>query len=340
MNSLIFASILTKPRLMLRLLAKVGLNGFFFCLIGVIFLAYYFPTIGLHQSPWHLPQIAEYGVSVIFFFYGLKLSPQKLKSGLTNWKLHILIQTATFGLFPLLILSLQYLLGVDKTSLFWIGIFYLAVLPSTVSSSVVMVAIAKGNLPAAIFNASISSIIGIFITPLWMSGLLEQQDANFDLFPVILRLCFEVLLPVIVGYVLHSQLGKWAERYNHLLRLFDQTIILLIVYTSFCESFAGGMFEGQSIRDLSILGVEMISFFFLIFGLLYLLSSWLGFSYEDRVTVLFCGSKKSLVQGAVMGKVLFPNPVSLGVVLLPLMMYHALQLLAGSIIAQQWGSKH
>ena len=340
MNSLIFASILTKPRLMLRLLAKVGLNGFFFCLIGVIFLAYYFPTIGLHQSPWHLPQIAEYGVSIIFFFYGLKLSPQKLKSGLTNWKLHILIQTATFGLFPLLILSLQYLLGVDKTSLFWIGIFYLAVLPSTVSSSVVMVAIAKGNLPAAIFNASISSIIGIFITPLWMSGLLEQQDANFELFPVILRLCFEVLLPVIVGYVLHSQLGKWAERYNHLLRLFDQTIILLIVYTSFCESFAGGMFEGQSMRDLSILGAEMLAFFFLVFGLLYLLSSWLGFSYEDRVTVLFCGSKKSLVQGAVMGKVLFPNPVSLGVVLLPLMMYHALQLLAGSIIAQQWGSKH
>lgn len=325
---------------MLKLLAKVGLNGFFFCLIGVIFLAYYFPTIGLHQSPWHLPQIAEYGVSVIFFFYGLKLSPQKLKSGLTNWKLHILIQTATFGVFPLLILCLQYFLDVDKTSLFWIGIFYLAVLPSTVSSSVVMVAIAKGNLPAAIFNASISSIIGIFITPLWMSGLLEQQDANFDLLPVILRLCFEVLLPVIVGYVLHSQLSKWAERYNHLLRLFDQTIILLIVYTSFCESFAGGMFEGQSVRDLSILGVEMLSFFFLIFGLLYLLSSWLGFSYEDRVTVIFCGSKKSLVQGAVMGKVLFPNPVSLGVVLLPLMMYHALQLLAGSIIAQQWGSKH
>lgn len=340
MNSLIFASILTKPRLMLRLLAKVGLNGFFFCLIGVIFLAYYFPTIGLHESPWHLPQIAEYGVSIIFFFYGLKLSPQKLKSGLTNWKLHILIQTATFGLFPLLILSLQNLLGVDKTSLFWIGIFYLAVLPSTVSSSVVMVAIAKGNLPAAIFNASISSIIGIFITPLWMSGLLEQQDANFELFPVILRLCFEVLLPVIVGYVLHSQLGKWAERYNHVLRLFDQTIILLIVYTSFCESFAGGMFEGQSMRDLSILGAEMLAFFFLVFGLLYLLSSWLGFSYEDRVTVLFCGSKKSLVQGAVMGKVLFPNPVALGVVLLPLMMYHALQLLAGSIIAQQWGSKH
>ncbi|MDF7816110.1 bile acid:sodium symporter [Runella sp. MFBS21] len=325
---------------MLKLLAKVGLNGFFFCLIGVIFLAYYFPTIGLHQSPWHLPQIAEYGVSVIFFFYGLKLSPQKLKSGLTNWKLHILIQTATFGVFPLLILCLQYFLDVDKTSLFWIGIFYLAALPSTVSSSVVMVAIAKGNLPAAIFNASISSIIGIFITPLWMSGLLEQQDANFDLLPVILRLCFEVLLPVIVGYVLHSQLSKWAERYNHLLRLFDQTIILLIVYTSFCESFAGGMFEGQSIRDLSILGGEMLSFFFLIFGLLYALSSWLGFSYEDRVTVIFCGSKKSLVQGAVMGKVLFPNPVSLGVVLLPLMMYHALQLLAGSIIAQQWGSKH
>ncbi|HLT74062.1 MAG TPA: bile acid:sodium symporter, partial [Ohtaekwangia sp.] len=54
-----------------------------------------------------------------------------------------------------------------------------------------------------------------------------------------------------------------------------------------------------------------------------------------RITLIFCGSKKSLMQGAVMGQVLFPQTLSLGIILLPLMVYHALQLLVGSIIAQR-----
>lgn len=231
---------------MIQLLAKVGINGFFFCLIGMIGLAYLFPSFGTEQSPLHLPQIAEYGVSVIFFFYGLKLSPEKLKKGLSNWKLHLLIQLTTFVFFPLVIIGLGKVLPIDTSSLLWTGVFYLAALPSTVSSSVVMVAIAGGNLPAAIFNASISSIIGIFITPLWMSSVLEQQDANFDVTHVIIRLCLEVLLPVVLGFLLHKKMGKWTEKYNSALRLFDQSIILLIVYTSFCESFTGNMFSNHA----------------------------------------------------------------------------------------------
>ncbi|NBB19873.1 bile acid:sodium symporter [Runella sp. CRIBMP] len=324
---------------MIQLLAKVGINGFFFALLGMIVLAYFFPSFGTEQSPLHLPDIAEYGVSIIFFFYGLKLNPEKLKSGLSNWKLHLVIQLTTFVLFPFIILGIGKAFNLDTSSLKWLGIFYLATLPSTVSSSVVMVAIAGGNIPAAIFNASISSIIGIFITPLWMSRLLEKQDADFDISSIILRLCLEVLLPVILGFFLHKKWGKWTERYNGTLRIFDQVIILLIVYTSFCESFANNMFSDQSLGEIVALGFWMLLFFAVMFGIMFLVSRWFGFNRPDTITVLFCGSKKSLVQGAVMGKVLFPNAVTLGVVLLPLMIYHALQLLVGSMIAQQMGKK-
>lgn len=322
---------------MIQLLAKVGINGFFFCLIGMIVVAYFYPSLGTEQSILHLPQIAEYGVSLIFFFYGLKLNPEKLKAGLSNWRLHLAIQLTTFVLFPLMVLGVGHVFAMDTSSLIWIGVFYLAALPSTVSSSVVMVAIADGNLPAAIFNASISSIIGIFITPIWMSGLLQQQDANFDVSHVMIRLCVEVLLPVVLGYFLHKKLGKWAERYNNTLRMFDQGVILLIVYTSFCESFASNMFSSHSVAEIAQLGFWMLVFFLAVFGIMNLISHWFHFNRQDRITVLFCGSKKSLVQGAVMGKVLFPNPVVLGVVLLPLMIYHALQLMVGSMIAQKMG---
>jgi sodium/bile acid cotransporter 7 len=320
-------------------LSKVGLNGFFFCLIGAIFLAWLYPAIGTDSSPVPLGAIAEYGVSVIFFFYGLKLSPEKLKAGLTNWKMHLLIQASTFVLFPLIILATKYFFQGGSSPFLWMGAFYLAALPSTISSSVVMVSIAGGNMPAAIFNASISSIIGIFITPLWMSGLLEKTDASFDITHVILKLCLEVLLPVILGLLLNKKLGYWADKYKTQLRWFDQFTILLIVYTSFCESFAGNMFSGYSLLIIVGLGALMLLLFFLAFGIMSLVSKWLGFSRADRITVLFCGSKKSLVQGAVMGKVLFPDPLTLGVVLLPLMLYHALQLLAGSTIAQAMGQK-
>lgn len=318
-------------------LAKAGINGFFFLLLLSIFLAYFFPEWGKADSVIPFNDITYYGVSIIFFFYGVKLSPQNLRQGLSNWKLHLLIQGSTFIVFPAFILLLNETLGTEG-SLLWLGIFYLAALPSTVSSSVVMVSIAGGNLPAAIFNASVSSIIGIFITPLWMQMFLSTSGADFDLSSTFIQLILQVLFPVILGFALHQFLAGWAARYNPILKKFDQLIILLIVFTAFAESFAKKMFVGQSLFELIFLSAAMLLLFFFMLGVMYLLSGYLRFNRADRITVLFCGSKKSLVQGAVMGKILFPDPVVLGVVLLPLMVYHALQLVAGSAIAQRMAS--
>lgn len=314
-------------------LSRVGLNGFFLCLLLMVFLAWLFPSLGSEGSVIPLDHVTFYGVSVIFFFYGLRLSPDKLRTGLRSWRLHIVVQSTTFVLFPLLAMLIIHFFGAATEPL-WVGFFYLAALPSTVSSSVVMVSIAGGNMPAAIFNASISSIIGIFITPLWMSLYGHHAEGDIDLSSVVVKLCLQVLLPVIVGLLLHGKLGAWAEKYKVWLKNFDQLIILLIVFTAFSESFLNNMFAGFTSLQIVALGALMLLFFFAIALVTYSVASWLKFSREDRITILFCGSKKSLVQGAVMGRVLFPHPVVLGIILLPLMLYHALQLLSGSVIAQ------
>ena len=319
-------------------LRRVGLNNFFFLLVGMIFLAKYFPSWGTADSPLPLKFITGIGISVIFFFYGVKLSPQKLKEGLSNWKLHLVVQATTFLVFPLVVLLFYWLFG-DADSYLWLGTFYLAALPSTVSSSVVMVSIAGGNLPAAIFNASISSIVGIFITPIWMDFMLPEAAVAFDLTTTVIRLSFQILLPVTLGLLLHHRLIGFVNKNQLTLKNFDQAVILLIVFTAFAESFAEDMFAGHSTVKMLVLAVLMLGFFFMMLALMYGISQGLRFSREDTITVMFCGSKKSLVQGAVMGRVMFPDPVVFGIILLPLMVYHAIQLMAGSALAQKMGEQ-
>ncbi|MCY7352640.1 MAG: bile acid:sodium symporter [Cytophagaceae bacterium] len=316
------------------LAVRAGFDWFLLALIGMILLAYLWPEVGNQKGAFSLSALANYGVSIIFFFYGLRLNPEKLRAGLSNWRLHLVVHLTTFVVFPLMLLACRGLFNTEHSALLWLGTFYLAALPSTVSSSVVMVSIAGGNLPAAIFNASVSSLIGVFITPLWMGVVLSSGTAGaYDVWGVIGKLTLQVVVPVVLGIALHRWLGGFAERYRQALRYFDQTIILLIVYTSFCESFARQLFEGYSASDILLLGAGMSGLFFLVYGLVYLTSNLLGFNREDRITALFCGSKKSLVQGSVMAKVLFPAG-SVGVILLPIMLYHALQLIAASILAQ------
>ena len=301
----------------------------------MILLAYFLPQPGMIKEPVSLEEIANIGVSFIFFFYGLRLSVDKLKAGLANWKMHIIVQLTTFLFFPVIVLAFRPLFVNTDFELLWLGVFFLAALPSTVSSSVVMISIARGNIPAAIFNASISSLIGVVVTPLWVGLFIASATGNFDVTNIVLKLTLQVLLPVIIGISLNSRFGHIAEKYKKQLKYFDQAIILTIIYTSFCKSFSEHLFEGFSALELVGLASGMMALFFAVFFCVGLLSRFFGFSDEDRITVLFCGSKKSLVHGTVMSKVLFQHSTITGIILLPLMLYHALQLIAASIIAQR-----
>jgi solute carrier family 10 (sodium/bile acid cotransporter), member 7 len=319
-------------RLLIGTLARVGINGFLLSIMGAIFLAYLVPDFGssASQVPWKI--LTDLGIALVFFFYGVKLNPEQLKTGLSNWKLHVLIQACTFLFFPIIVIVLmQFVPWIEGD--FQKGISFLSVLPSTVSASVVMVSIARGNLPAAIFNASISSLIGVLITPIWMGWILEGSSIEMDFWVSFGELSLKVLLPVLLGLFFHQILFSKIEKYLSKLKYLDQTVILMIVFTSFAQSFSQEIFTPYSIFSLLKVGISMLGLFFMIWGLLEGLARIFGFEREDRITALFCGSKKSLVQGVVIGKIIFPDPAIFGLVLLPVMLYHIQQLIVGSILA-------
>lgn len=315
---------------------KIKIDGFVLSILATVVLAYFVPFFGTPNSPISIDSISHWGIALIFFFYGLKLSPDKLRAGLSNWKLHVLVQASTFVLFPLLVLLLKpFAPAAALYQQLWLGLFFMAALPSTVSSSVVMVSLAKGNVAAAIFNASISGIIGIAITPLWMGLFVDANSAAFDLTTVYTDLLLQILLPVGLGLLLQKFLGAWAMRYATALNYFDKSIILMIIYKSFATAFTDGLFESISWPLLGGLLVVVLLVFFIAYQLIQKTAKALGFSEADQITATFCGSKKSLVHGTVFSAVLFAKSPYLGLILLPIMMYHALQILIISFIAQK-----
>lgn len=315
------------------------IDKFVLAIIGIVFLAYLFPQWGSKESPIPLDIIGSLGISLIFFFYGLKLHPDKIKSGLKNWKLHVVVQLATFLLFPIVVLLFRPLASSEHTEMIWLAFLFLAALPSTVSSSVVMVSIANGNIPAAIFNASISGLIGIALTPLWMGMFLQQSTADFDLGVIYIKLLTEILVPVILGLLLQRFFGKYTTKYNKQLTLFDKTIILIIIYKSFSESFEEKVFTSVKLADLIFIFAADILLFFGVYYLIGFLAQKLKFNREDQITAKFCGTKKSLVHGTVFSKILFPATMPTGVILLPLMLFHAAQIFIISVIASKLGTR-
>ena len=316
-------------------LARVGLNGFLVEILVAIGLAAILPELGSTESsiPWK--PFIQVGIALLFFFYGLKLDPAQLRSGLSNWRLHLLIQLTTFLGFPLLVFSLvNFVPGLDPN--FVLGISYLGALPSTVSAAVVLVSISGGNVAAAIFNASISSLLGVVMTPFWMGISGGDVAGELDLWASIVDLSIKVVLPVILGLVMHRYLFPKIKPYLSRLKYLDQTVILSIVFTTFSESFSQRLFASFSWLSLGGLALVMLFILLLVVGILFLLVRALSFSKEDQIAAIFCGSTKSLVHGVAIGKVLFPNAAIFGLVLLPVMLYHLQQLILGSFLARYY----
>jgi len=309
-------------------------------LLLMIILAWLIPGIGGKDSFFNLKEITRYAIALLFFFYGLRLSPEKLVNDLKNWKLHVTIQSITFVVFPLLVLLFRSFLKGTENEVLWLAVFFLAALPSTVSSSVVMVSIAKGNIPSAIFNASISGVIGIVVTPLWMGLFLGNQAGSFDFGSVIADLFLTILLPVIAGLILHRFWGNWASRNGKKLGMYDKSVILSVVYSSFSDSFLNGIFHGISWLELGVLTGSVIILFFVVFNFTKVVNRLMKFNREDSITVLFCGSKKSLMHGSVMAGVIFAGSSTGSIFLVPIMIYHAFQLFYVSLIAQKLGKGH
>jgi sodium/bile acid cotransporter 7 len=314
-------------------------DWFLLGMMAATFLAWAAPNPGAAGGWMHPELLTKGGVALIFFIHGAALSFVALRAGALNWRLHFLVQTCTFLLFPLLGIAITAALGHHVAPELSLGLFFLCALPSTVSSSVTMTAVARGNVAGAVFNATLSSLAGVVLTPLWVAAVMQTTGRAQPIGPVVLDLVRWLVLPLAVGQMLRPWIGAWIARHKARISTLDRLIIIMLVYTSFCDSFKDGVWSGRGAGQLAILAAVCAALFVLVLLLTGAAARAFGFGREDRITAIFCGSKKTLASGVPMAKLIFAGHPGLGLILLPIMIYHSLQLLVCGVLAQRWGQQ-
>lgn len=298
-------------------------------------------------------RVTQIAVCLLFFLHGARLPREAALAGLGHWRLHALVLACTFLLFPALGLLLRPVLAPLVTPELYTGILFLCMLPSTVQSSIAFTAAARGNVAAAVCSASLSNLVGIVLTPvlvgLFVAGHADMGDAagaGSGGFGAIgdsaLAIGRQLLLPFVLGQAVRPWIAARIERHKAMARLVDQAVILLVVYTAFSEAVVQGVWTHLSPAALAGLLVVDAVLLALVLGLTALVARRLGFERADRIAIVFCGSKKSLASGVPMAKVLLAGGAlgaASGSVILPLMLFHQLQLMACSVLAQRYARR-
>jgi len=318
---------------MTRWWSRLRPDNFTLALLGTVLLASFLPMHG--PAAMVLDDVTDVAIAALFFLHGARLPRESIMAGLLHWRLHLTILACTFVLFPLFGLAFKPLDGWLLTPELYIGVLFLCALPSTVQSSIAFTSLARGNVPAAVVSASLSSILGVFLTPLLLALLAGTAGGMHNPGQAILSIMLQLLLPFVAGHLLRPWIARWVERQRALLRYTDQGTILLVVYSAFGEAVNEGLWSKTPLLSLLTVAVVAAVLLGIAMPTIAFLSRRLGFNREDRITILFCGSKKSLATGVPMAKILFAGG-SLGAIVLPIMIYHQIQLIVCAMIAQRY----
>ncbi|AWM59705.1 bile acid:sodium symporter [Stutzerimonas stutzeri] len=311
-------------------------DNFTLALLGAVAIATLLPARG--QGVVVFEWITNLAIGLLFFMHGAKLSGSAILAGMGHWRLHLLVFSCTFVLFPLLGLALRPVLTPMIGAELYLGMLYLCALPATVQSAIAFTSLARGNIPAAVCSAAASSLIGIFLTPLLVLLLMGAQGEGGSTLDAIGKIVVQLLLPFIAGQIARRWIGDWVARNKGWLKNVDQSSIMLVVYTAFSHAVVEGIWQQVPLPQL--LGLVLACCLLLALALLitWLVARWLGFDLEDRITILFAGSKKSLATGIPMAQVLFAGG-ALGTLILPLMLFHQIQLMVCAVLAQRYASR-
>lgn len=316
-----------------------SLDGFLASMLGAIVLALLAPRLGASGGLLHLDRVTAIGVALVFLLSGAGLSTERLKAGAANWRLHLFVQLFTFGLFPLVGLLVTFALGRVLPHELVLGYFYLCALPSTVSSSIAMTALARGNVAGAVFNATLSSLIGMVLTPLYVSLFLSAASHGAPLAEQFLKIGEQLLLPFVTGQFLRRWIGEWIAEHKPATGKVDRAVIVLIVFNSFCDATAAGVWTRYGAAPLLVTALLTGGLLAFVLTLTHFAATRLRFVVEDEIAAVFCGSKKSLAAGAPMAALIFGSGGALGLIMLPVMVYHQLQLIVCSVIARRYAQR-
>ncbi len=309
-------------------------DPFLVVLFGVVAAASLFPVRGA-AAGW-TETAADLAITLLFFLHGAKLSRAAIAQGAGNWRLHALTLASTYILFPAIGLALVALMRGWANPLLLSGLLFLTLLPSTVQSSIAFTAIARGNVAAAVCSASLSNLLGIFLTPLLVTVFMTvQRGAQVSAWHSVSTILLQLLVPFLAGHLLRPLIGGVIDRNKKLLQPVDRTSILLVVYSAFSAAVVGGIWTRVSALDLAELLLASAVMLALVMGANVLAARAAGLPREDAIVLLFAGSKKSLVSGVPMAGALFPA-AQVGIVVLPLMIFHQLQLFVCAVAAARF----
>ncbi len=307
-------------------------NWFVVALLGAVGLAFVFPSPGA-AGGWLRPETStKAAIALIFLLQGLALALGSLREGLFRWRLHLLVQGFTYVAFPLVGIALDGLAGRWLPAELRLGFLFLAVLPTTVSTAIVFTSLAGGNTAGAVLNATLSNVLGVIVTPLWVGLLLEARGEAVSALPLMRELALLILLPLGAGQALRPLARRWFGWWIGHGGVVSSCLVLFIVYAAFCNSVQAGVFVEHGWPPALIAGGGAIVFFTVIVLLTILASRLLRLPPADRTAALFCAPQKTLASGAPMAKLIFAAHPGLGLILLPVMFYHPLQLLVGGFL--------
>jgi sodium/bile acid cotransporter 7 len=323
------------PRLRRNWLATLAPDRYVLAILGMVALASLLPARG--EAAGALSLVTKLVIALLFFLHGAKLSRAAVVAGLTHWRLHLVILASTFVLFPLLGFAAIRLPAAVLPPTLGAGLLFLCCLPSTVQSSIAFTSVARGNIAAAVCAASASNLFGIFLTPLLVAATLGVRGAGSPLGEA-QAIALQLLAPFLAGQAARVWIADWMRRHATLVGLVDRGSILLVVYGAFSEAVVRGIW--RQVSAAQILSVAVISGVLLAVVLVItaFASRRLGFDKADEIAIVFCGSKKSLATGVPMAGILFPA-ASVGLIVLPVMLFHQLQLMACAVIAQQYAAR-
>lgn len=317
------------------MIGRVLPDGFTVALVATVGLASLFPARG--GGALAVADASVLAIGLLFFLHGARLPREAVLAGLGHWRLHLLVLAATFVLFPALALMGQALAPGVLDERLWLGVLFASALPSTVQSSIAFTAMARGNVPAAVCAATASNLLGIFVTPVLVGLMLRLHGGGFSL-DAIGKIVAQLLLPFLAGHLARPWIGGFAGRHRRLLSFVDRGSILLVVYGAFGEAVTEGLWRlvpPSQLLALAAVNAALLGMVLLITGLG---ARALGFPREDEITILFCGSKKSLASGVPMANVLFAGP-AVGISLLPIMLFHQMQLIVCAWLARAFAQR-
>lgn len=314
------------------LLRRLRLDPYILAIMAMVAVAAVVPARGVGKDM--LDLVVHAAIAILFFIYGARISPRAIWAGVTHWRLQALVFGTTFVVFPLVGFGIVMLTKGHLDGDLATGLLFLSFLPSTVQSSIAFTSIARGNVPAALCCASVSNLAGVAVTPLLATMLLSASNGGMSLASV-WGIALQILLPFVAGQCARPLISGWLDRQKTLTMLVDRGSILLVVYSAFSAGVAAGIWSQVTPQGLALVIVLDAVMLAMVLVFTAAASRFLRFSVEDEIAIVFCGSKKSMASGLPMANIIFPA-ATVGMIVLPLMLFHQMQLMVCAALARRY----